>query len=263
MEKVNFGQVAHSYARSREDIPTALMESLQIRSIFLEEKNVADIAAGTGALTRKMAMRKANVIGVEPSTELLEQARAFNKTKNFSIPYLEGTAEDTGLEDSQYDIVTVMRAWHWFDREKAIQEVKRVLKPTGLLIVIDSGFLAESAVVQKTFQVLSKYAEGGLKPAGSKAASLRRINGFPVEWFEEWQKNGLELCDFYKLKYRISFSKQEWVERIESVSWLAGMEDSVRKQALAELLDSLPEDQEPYIIPHDCNVCILKKQIKN
>lgn len=258
MEKVNFGQVAHSYARSREDIPIALMDSLQLRGIFFEEKKVADIAAGTGALTRKMAMRKADVVGVEPSAELLAQAKALNKTKNFTIPYLEGAAEASGLKDSQFDIVTVMRAWHWFDRERAIQELKRILKPKGVLIVIDSGFLTGSTVVQKTFEVLSKYVEGGLKPAGSKAASRQRINGFPVEWFDEWQTNGLELCDFYKLKYRISFSRQEWVERIESVSWLAGMEDSVRKQALADLFDSLPDDQEPYVIPHDCNVCLLK-----
>ncbi|WP_066319553.1 class I SAM-dependent methyltransferase [Bacillus sp. FJAT-29814] len=257
MEKVDFGQVSNSYARAREDIPTSLMESLLIRNINFEGKKVADIGAGTGALTRKIAMRKGDVVGIEPSPELLERAKALNITKNYTIPYRQGTAESTGLEDFKFDIVTVMRAWHWFDREQAIDEIKRILKPKGTLLVIESGFLTEPTVVQKTFDMLSKYAAGGLKPAGSKVEAKRRINGFPVEWFEEWQSSGLELRDFYKLEYAVSFTKQAWVDRVESVSWLAGLEEPVRKQALKDLFQYL-QDDEPYVIPHDCNVCILR-----
>ena len=256
MERIDFGQVANSYARSREDIPVSLMESLQIRNIRFDGKKVADIGAGTGVLTRKISMRKADVIGVEPSQELIEQAKAFNRTKNYAIPYLQATAEQTGLPDSEFDIVTAMRAWHWFDREKAIKEIKRILRPKGKLIVIDSGFLTKPAVVQTTLAIVSKYAPDGPKPAGSKAKAKQRINGFPVEWFAEWQHNGFDLRDFYKLDYSIRFTKQEWVDRIRSVSWLAAMEENVRVQAVKELFDTLP-DQEIYEIPHECNVCIL------
>ena len=257
MRKVDFGQVAYSYAKSKEDIPVTLMDSLFIRNIIFDGKKVADIGSGTGALTRKIALRKANVMGVEPAKEVLEQAEALNRAKNFVIPYKQGTAEDTGLEESKYDIVTVMRAWHWFDRTKAILEIKRILKENGKLIVIDSGFLSGAVEVEKTFEVLSKYVEGGLKPAGSKAEAMQRINGFPVEWFEDWQKNGFELRDFYKLDYTVTFTRQEWVDRVASISWLAGLEETVRKQALQELYDALP-DRESFVIPHDCNVCILK-----
>jgi ubiquinone/menaquinone biosynthesis C-methylase UbiE len=257
MRHVDFGQVANSYAKSREDIPVTLMDSLFIRNIIFDGKMIADIGAGTGALTRKMAMRKANVMGVEPAKELLEHAIALNRSKNFTIPYKQGTAEDTGLEESKFDIVTVMRAWHWFDRAKAIQEIKRILKAKGTLIVIDSGFLSGGVEVEKTFEVLPKYVDGGLKPPGAKAESKQRINGFPVEWFDEWQKSGFELSDFFKINYTVSFTKQEWIERVESISWLAGLDEAVRKQALQELFEVLP-GQEPYVIPHDCNVCILR-----
>jgi ubiquinone/menaquinone biosynthesis C-methylase UbiE len=257
MGQIDFGQVAKSYAKAREDIPVSLMDSLFIRGITLDGKKVADIGCGTGALSRKMAMRKADVIGVDPSTELLQLAIDFNKTKNYKIPYVQGSSESTGLLESQFDLVTVMRAWHWFDQEKAIIEIKRILKEKGTLIVIDSGFLAGSAVVEKTFEVLSKYVSGGLKPAGSKADSMQRISGFPIEWFAEWQKNGFGLSDFYKLNYSVSFSKQDWLERIESISWLAGLQDDIRKIALQDLSDSI-SDQEPFVIPHECNVCILK-----
>ncbi|MBY0147684.1 class I SAM-dependent methyltransferase [Neobacillus niacini] len=257
MGQIDFGQVAKSYAKAREDIPVSLMDSLFIRGISLDGKKVADIGCGTGALSRKMAMRKADVIGVDPSAELLQLAIDFNKTRNYSIPYVQGFSENTGLLDSQFDLVTVMRAWHWFDREKAIIETKRILREKGTLIVIDSGFLAGSEVVEKTFEVLSKYVSGGLKPAGSKADSMQRINGFPIEWFAEWQKNGFGLSDFYKLNYSVTFSKQDWIERMESVSWLAGLQEGVRMKALQDLSESI-SDQDPFVIPHECNVCILK-----
>jgi ubiquinone/menaquinone biosynthesis C-methylase UbiE len=259
MGQIDFGQVAKSYAKAREDIPVSLMDSLFIRGISLDGKKVADIGCGTGALSRKMAMRKADVIGVDPSAELLKLAMDFNKTRNYSIPYVQGYSENTGLLDSQFDLVTVMRAWHWFDREKAIIETKRILREKGTLIVIDSGFLAGSEVVEKTFEVLSKYVSGGLKPAGSKADSMQRINGFPIEWFAEWQKNGFGLSDFYKLNYSVTFSKQDWIERMESVSWLAGLQEDVRKKALQDLSESI-SDQDPFVIPHECNVCILRLQ---
>jgi ubiquinone/menaquinone biosynthesis C-methylase UbiE len=257
MEHIDFGQVAKSYAKAREDIPISLMDSLYIRGVFFDGRKVADIGCGTGALTRKIAMRKADIIGVDPSKELLQHAIAFNRSKNYKIPYYQGTSEDTGLQDSQFDMVTVMRAWHWFDREKAIKEMKRILKARGTLIVIDSGILEGPSVVKKTFEVLSRYVTGGLKPPGAKAESKQRINGFPVEWFDEWQKNGFELRDFYKLTYSVTFTKKEWVERVESVSWLAGFEAEVRKTALQDLSDSI-SDESPFEIPHECNVCILR-----
>jgi ubiquinone/menaquinone biosynthesis C-methylase UbiE len=259
MEQIDFGQVAKSYAKAREDIPVSLMDSLYIRGIFFDGKKVADIGCGSGVLTRKMAMRKADVTGVDPSKELLQHAVALNKSKNYNIPYLQGTSENTGLNDSQFDMVTVMRAWHWFDREKAMAEMKRILKARGTLIVIDSGFLQGPAVVERTFEVLSKYVSGGLKPAGAKAHSHQRINGFPIEWFDEWQKNGFMLRDFYKLNYSVTFTKETWVERVESISWLAGLDAGVRKKALQDLTDIL-SDQDSYVIPHDCNVCILRLQ---
>jgi ubiquinone/menaquinone biosynthesis C-methylase UbiE len=256
MRQIDFGQVANSYARTRADIPITLMDSLQLRNIFFEGKRIADIGSGSGVLTRKMARRKAEVVGIEPSAEMLGQAQAMNKTKNFTIPYRHGTAEVTGLQEAQYDIVTVMSAWHLFDSSLAIQEMKRILKAKGTLIVIDSGFLTGSTIGAKTLEVLAKYEEGDTKPEETQVVPNLRINGFPVQWFEEWQKNGFELRDFYKLNYNVNFSKKEWIDRVAAIV-VAGLAETVRKQALAELFASLPS-QEPYVIPHECNVCILR-----
>ncbi|MEH7110516.1 class I SAM-dependent methyltransferase [Bacillus sp. JJ1764] len=247
MENIDFGQVIKNYASSREDIPTAMMDSLMIRGISFEGKKVVDLGSGTGTLARKIAMRKANVVGVEPSSDMLRQAHQLNTTRNFTIPYTQATAENTGLDDSTYDIVTVMRAWNLFDREKALQEIKRLLKSKGILIVIESGFTPDSEVVNKTLTVLNRDKEGG-----KKSFSNQFINGFPVEWFAEWQHNGFELRDFYKLKDSITLTKEEWME----VFMVTDMDGTQRNGLFDEIFSGI-SDKESFEIPYECNLCIL------
>jgi 2-polyprenyl-3-methyl-5-hydroxy-6-metoxy-1,4-benzoquinol methylase len=248
MRLIEIGQVATSYAQVREDIPASLMDSLYNRGIFFDGKNIADIGCGVGALTRKMAMRKANVVGVEPSMDLLERANALNRLKNYTIPYQLGTAEDTGLEGSMYDIVTVMRAWHKCDHPKALKEIKRILKTKGLVLVIDSMVLTGSETVDKTFQLLAHYVKN------EKASKDQQsINGFPVEWFDEWEKSDFEMIDFYKLNYSVEFTKEEWINGVKSFGLIEEEQNKIR----TELVALLP-DGDSFTIPHACNVCILR-----
>lgn len=262
MNGANFGSVAESYARSRNDIPHQLFENLQLRNISFEGRKVADIGCGTGALTRKIKIRNGKVIGVEPSIELVEQARILGERDFQEADFRLGTAENTGLEDHYYDMVTVLRAWHWFNREKAILEAKRILKPNGYLLVMDSGFTGELPVVVQTVSVMNKYVPGGIKPAGSKAESKQRINGYPVEWFEEWRQHGLELRDFFKFDYTVTFTNEEWVDRISSLSWMTEIKGEKRQISQFDLLETLKQQYGPdatHHIPHFFTVCILKK----
>ncbi|WP_353958000.1 hypothetical protein [Peribacillus simplex] len=41
-------------------------------------------------------------------------------------------------------MATVLRAWHWIDREETLKEVRRVLKAIGSFIVMYSGFTSTS-----------------------------------------------------------------------------------------------------------------------
>ncbi|MFE8701333.1 class I SAM-dependent methyltransferase [Cytobacillus sp. FJAT-54145] len=261
MKEVNFGLVAKSYAKSRNDIPSNLFESFTIRNIFFEGKRVVDIACGTGALTRKLDLRNADVIGVDPSIELIKEAQNINALEYKNIRYEVGSAEKTNLPSNDFDIVTVMRAWHWFNREESIKEIKRLLKNKGILIVADSGFVPPHEVTDFTFDVLKRHIPDGVKPPGSKAESKQRINGFPVEWFDEWSKNEFDLRDFYKLDYKVQFSNSEWLDRVTSLSYLAGLEEEPRKNIIEELLNLLDTKfgkDAMHTIPHACYVSILK-----
>jgi SAM-dependent methyltransferase len=90
---------------------------------------VADVAAGTGKLTRLLVPTGADVIAIEPVAGM----RASFRNVLADTPVVAGTAEALPVGAHTLDAVTVAQAWHWFDHDRAIAEVARVLRPGGRL----------------------------------------------------------------------------------------------------------------------------------
>ena len=56
-----------------------------------------------------------------------------NAERHPRVEYRVATAEKSGLESHSVDLITVAQALHWFDLEKFYSEVRRVLKPRGVI----------------------------------------------------------------------------------------------------------------------------------
>ena len=95
-------------------------------------RDVLDLGAGTGKLTTRLVERGLTVIAVDPIAEMLEMLR----TALPDTPALLGSAEQIPLPDNAVDAVLVAQAWHWFDQERAVAEIARVLRPGGRLGVL-------------------------------------------------------------------------------------------------------------------------------
>ena len=99
------------------------------------ESVVADIASGTGIFTRLLLENGNRVFGVEPN-ENMRRAGEEYLSGYPSFTSVVGTAEATTLPCSSVDLITCAQAAHWFDREKALREFQRALKPAGYLVLI-------------------------------------------------------------------------------------------------------------------------------
>jgi SAM-dependent methyltransferase len=122
---LSFGSEAAAYERGRPSYPPEAIDWL----LPPRARNVLDLGAGTGKLTTRLVERGLDVVAVDPIAEMLELlSSALPDT-----PALLGTAEQIPLPDSHVDAVLVAQAWHWFDPERAIAEVARVLRPGGRL----------------------------------------------------------------------------------------------------------------------------------
>jgi SAM-dependent methyltransferase len=123
---------ADVYERGRPDYPAAAVQRIVERLALRPGTTVLDLAAGTGKLTRLLLPSGANVIAVEP----LHEMRAELERRVPRVATMAGTAERIPLTDSYVDAVTVGSAFHWFDADKALREIHRVLKPGGGLALL-------------------------------------------------------------------------------------------------------------------------------
>jgi SAM-dependent methyltransferase len=122
---LSFGEEAAAYERGRPSYPPEAIDWLLQNGA----RNVLDLGAGTGKLTIRLVERGLDVVAVDPIPEMLEVlSRSLPDT-----PALLGSAEEIPLPDDSVDSVLVAQAWHWFDPERAIKEVARVLRPGGRL----------------------------------------------------------------------------------------------------------------------------------
>lgn len=122
---LSFGSEAAAYERGRPSYPPEAIDWLLPDGA----QDVLDLGAGTGKLTTRLVERGLDVIAVDPIPEMLELLS--NSLPD--TPALLGTAEEIPLADNSVDAVLVAQAWHWFDPERAVKEVSRVLRPGGRL----------------------------------------------------------------------------------------------------------------------------------
>ncbi|GCB63604.1 putative methyltransferase DDB_G0268948 isoform X1 [Scyliorhinus torazame] len=88
-----------------------------------------DIGCGPGQSTRGLASYFEQVVGIDVSGAQIEEAMKVDGPENVS--YRRGLAEELEFEDGSVDLVTAGAAAHWFDMEKFMKEVERILKPKG------------------------------------------------------------------------------------------------------------------------------------
>jgi SAM-dependent methyltransferase len=126
-----FESAAEIYERARPDYPEEALEHI-VDELELEPgAHVVDVGAGTGKFARQLVARGLRVTGVEPIGEMRE---VFKRTVQAEA--LDGTAESIPLADETADAVTAAQAFHWFDADRALPELRRVLRPRGGVALI-------------------------------------------------------------------------------------------------------------------------------
>ena len=122
----HFTPVAGQYASFRPSYPDELFDWLA--GISAQRMLAWDCGAGSGQATVALASRFAHVLGTDISAAQLASAPALP-----NIEYCVTPAEASGLPDHSADLVTIAQAMHWFDLPKFYAEVRRVLKPRGII----------------------------------------------------------------------------------------------------------------------------------
>ena len=218
----SFGAVAEDYERGRPGWPERVAEVAGLPS----DAEVLDLAAGTGKLTRLLVRHFARVVAVEPDDAL----RAL-------IPggeALAGAAEEIPLPDASVDGVFCAEAFHWFDAPAAVEEVARVLRPGGPVVVCfnEGNGETEPAWPGEAREVIRRHL-----PPGEVGGRHLVEEG---AWREPFASGPFEPLRFETVEHEHVQTTEQAISQLLSISGFALLPAAEREEMRVELRAVLP-----------------------
>ena len=201
---------------------------------------VVDVAAGTGKLTSLLVARGFEVVAVEPVAEM----RAVLHARVRAADVREGTAEAIPVADGTADAVTVAQAFHWFDTDRALVEMSRVLTRDGALLIFANVRDKSNELQSKLEQLMSPYR--GTYPSPT--------------WAETLPDNALFEPEFRTFTHEQLLDRDTFVERVASVSWIASLPSDVRTSVLDAARALADGQAEPISLPYVTQVFVCRRR---
>ncbi|KQW47111.1 methyltransferase type 11 [Nocardioides sp. Root1257] len=172
----SFGSVADAYDRGRPGYPAEAATWL----VGDEPVTVLEIGAGTGKLTEALVAVGHDVHATDPDDAMLARLRA----RLPDVPTSVASAEELPAADGSYDVVVAGQAFHWFDLDRALPEIARVLRPGGRLALVWNQRDEQIPWVRKLGRVIG--TQEHLRDAGPLVESAY-FDDVEEESFRHWQ----------------------------------------------------------------------------
>jgi ubiquinone/menaquinone biosynthesis C-methylase UbiE len=177
-----YNQLAALYDQRWQRYVTSTLAFLKSWINLSGAEMVLDVACGTGEFERLVLSKhpQQSMVGVDLSEEML--AIAQRKLHAFpNVAFLNATATALPFADHRFDVVVSANAFHYFDDPTAaLQEMRRVLKPTGRLVILD---WCRDFLVCKICDILLKFIDPAHRQCYSQSEfhHMLTTSGFKIE----------------------------------------------------------------------------------
>jgi SAM-dependent methyltransferase len=179
----SFGAVADQYSEHRPGYPAEAVEWL----VGTRPGRLLELGAGTGKLTASTVALEHDVIASDPAPEMLRHVSTAAPPAHRVV----ANAEAIPLPSSSVDVVVAGQAFHWFDHDRALPEIARVLRPGGVLGIIWNQGDLKVPWVRRLFALIGQTSsDHGRDPVeGSElfATSEHRV----FRHWQEFRRDGL------------------------------------------------------------------------
>jgi ubiquinone/menaquinone biosynthesis C-methylase UbiE len=215
---------ASVYAMHRPGYPKQILEILGTETGFDKNKTVADIASGTGLLSRLFLQNGNRVFCVEPNDEM--RSFAEQDLSSFqNLVSINGRAEDTTLEGASVDLVTVGQALHWFNHQLAKKEFERILRNNRDVCIVYNDRSEKDPFMKEYDSLVRRHAR-------DRAKVPEINNAFLSSWF------GNGMFKKFNLSNEQFLDLEGLAGRIMSASY---MPNSSEKEKFAALKDDISQ----------------------
>jgi ubiquinone/menaquinone biosynthesis C-methylase UbiE len=172
---------AEKYSKYRTEYPKEFIDYLYENVGLNNNSIIADVGSGTGKLSNKLLLKGSHVYSVEPNDDMRRVAdKDLSKFNKFVS--ITGTAENTTLQDSSVDFITVGTAFHWFDQEKFKKECQRILRPKGKVILV---WISRPVNRNKNFEINFNGLSGGKEEKPELISPFFKDKNFEYKIFQE------------------------------------------------------------------------------
>ncbi len=221
-QQIDWGRSSADYGEFRPGPPTSFYSRLRAFDIGCPGQRILDLGTGTGVLAREFARGGSVCAGVDLSAGQIAQAKQLAQAEALEIDFRQAPAEEIPFEDSTFDLVTANQCWLYFDLERTIAEVRRLLTPGGQLLVSHFTFMPRvDAVARASEELVLQY-----NPQWNGADWNGRIPARPG-----WSRDHFDLQLMFYYDEAIEFSHESWRGRLRA---LRGIGPTLSQERVAE-----------------------------
>lgn len=201
----DWGRTSADYARFRDIYPQEFYDKIIGRDLCRSGQKVLDIGTGTGVLPRNLYRYGAGWTGTDISKEQIEQAK--NLSEGMEITYFVTAAENLDFPENSFDVITACQCFFYFNHEKLMPNLYRMLKPGGSLLVLYRSWLPfEDKIAEASEKLVLKY-----NPDWSGAGETVRPVAIPGCYKEKF-----EIAHHEEFRLKVPFTRESWNGRMKA-----------------------------------------------
>lgn len=154
----DFGRVSEDYAKFRDIYPKVFYEKIVNQNLCVKGQKVLDLGTGTGVLPRNMYRFGAEWYGTDISENQIKYAKILSEKQGMNIRYQTVAAEDVDFANDTFDVITACQCFWYFDHEKIMPKLHRILKRDGQLLLLYMAWLPfEDEIAKASEALILKY----------------------------------------------------------------------------------------------------------
>ncbi len=167
-----FNRMVDAY-QARPAYPAALIDDIA-ELAGTEGGSIGDLGAGIGHLALPLAARGFDVVAIEPAAAMLERLRVAALDRALTLRSVHAAAEALPLETGCLNLVAVVDALHFLDRQLAAHEIRRVLAPHGTLALVTCEF-ADTPFMRAVVEIMEAAAPRRPREVDQSVAQVSAI----------------------------------------------------------------------------------------